>query len=409
MKFISYTLGVFLMLSGLVVCAEKVIVKKGMKLELPDRKVELTIEPLKVFTATGQKSKISEAKPAWNSGVYLGKAAWVFRTAIPGSVKISYEGEIFKENDDYTVNYNWGTVGKTKTTKMPAGKVFNIDYKYTLSRVDLVEVSADGKVIVKKGEEHRTRPETPEADKGAVPLFAVYLGQSTLELSDKNILMIDKNVTAETPVIGAENVVKFKKILKDGASAKVVCFGDSITAGKDADWYVGRLTDYFKEKYRDKVQVINSGVGGDTTRGALKRLDAAVLDLKPDLVIIMFGVNDENARGDSNDVPVAEYKKNLTEMVGKIRTKTGADVILMTTSMKNLGWEATKGNLDKYADCVRGLGKELNVCVVDSFQAWTNLEKRGIPYMKLLDSCINHPNGDAHEIFFNGLIKVIEN
>ncbi len=407
MKFISYALGVLLMLSGSIFSAEKVIVKNGMKLELPDRKIEITIEPLKLYTATGQKSKISEIKPAWNTGVYLGKAAWVFKTVIPGSVKISLDGEVFKENEDYAVNYNWGTVGKVKGSKMPAGKLFSIDYKYTLARVDLVEVSAAGKVLVKKGEEHRTRPLTPEADTGATPLFAVYLGQSTLELSDKNILMIETGVTSETPVFGAENLAKIKKLIKDGGTANIVCFGDSITAGKDADWYVGRLSAYYKDK--DKIKVINSGVGGDTTRGALKRLDAAVLDLKPDLVVIMFGVNDENAApGGKNGVPPAEYRNNLKQMVETIRTKSGSDVILMTTSWKNLGWEATKGNLNEYADCVRSLGKEMNLCVVDNFRAWANLEKRGIPYMRYLDSCINHPSGEAHEVFFNGIKSALE-
>ena len=58
--------------------------------------------------------------------------------------------------------------------------------------------------------------------------------------------------------------------------------GDSIT-----DLYV--LDDH----YADLPQAVyNRGIGGDTTAGVLARLQVSVLDLQPDVVVLMIGTND---------------------------------------------------------------------------------------------------------------------
>lgn len=385
-------------------------IKHGMTLELPDRQTTLQIEPLTIFKGTDSKVAIPVATPGWRDGHLLAKTAWIFHSVIPGSVVIHSAGVTFENNKDYLVNYNWGSIGLPPTSTITTGTLCDIDYSYTLARIDLVEATSNGVVIVKKGKEDQRVPVIPTADAGSTPLLAVYLSHATMELAEANLLPIDPGTSTNTPVYNAEYLSPFKAKLKAGSPTKVVCIGDSITAGSDAgeDRYVFRLRRYFDKHFPGKVDVINAGVGGDSTRDALKRFDKDVLAQHPDLVIIMFGVNDENFNGTSNDVPVPEYRANLKLMIDTIRQKTPADVILMTTSWKNLGWEHTKGNLNEYADCVKSLGKELHVCVVDNYQAWANLKKRGIPYMNLLNSCINHPTGPGHEIFFKGLVNALE-
>ena len=415
MKNLLTSLGLLTLMVNLpLMGVEKVVVEKNMKLFLPDRKVELTIEPLERFSATDTIAKVPTGKPSWdfnaqsaaqNKKARPAKFAWAYKSMVPGSMKIRLDGIEFVENQDYLVNCDWGIVGLTADTKIPADATLQVEYQYTGSRVDLVELSSAGKIILKKGVEDRLHPATPEADAGAAPLFAVYVRPGTVELSEKNLLMIDPAVSAATPVFGAEHLATFKRLLQSDGPVKVVCLGDSITAGGGAgtNSYVERLKRYLDEKYPGRTTVINSGIGGDNSAGGLKRLEKAVLAHKPDLVIIMFGVNDENANNGNNAVPVPKYNNNLTAMVNSIRAAGGAGIILMTTSWKNPGWEHTCGNLGEYAASVRKLGQELNLCVVDNFQAWANLEKRGIPFMSMLDSGINHPSGQAHEIFFNGI------
>jgi lysophospholipase L1-like esterase len=61
----------------------------------------------------------------------------------------------------------------------------------------------------------------------------------------------------------------------------VVFLGDSITQG----WH--SLANAFPN-----IKVANRGIGGDTTRGVLYRLQADVLDLDPRVIVLLIGTND---------------------------------------------------------------------------------------------------------------------
>ena len=68
---------------------------------------------------------------------------------------------------------------------------------------------------------------------------------------------------------------------------KLVCFGDSITQGTIGDAYVRLIAAQMQH-----LEVINSGIDGDTTYNLFQRLDTAVLQHNPDAVLIMVGLND---------------------------------------------------------------------------------------------------------------------
>ena len=83
----------------------------------------------------------------------------------------------------------------------------------------------------------------------------------------------------------AEN--KIKNI--DSHGGNIICFGDSITFGYGAE--KGEDFPRALSKMLD-IPVINSGLDGDDTISALKRLENDVLDRDPLLVVIEFGGND---------------------------------------------------------------------------------------------------------------------
>ncbi len=101
----------------------------------------------------------------------------------------------------------------------------------------------------------------------------------------------------------------------------VVAFGDSITAWK------GWVSMMYGEIGTD---VINSGVGGDTTVHALNRIQKDVIDKNPDLVIINFGMNDQavNPSNGKNLTPIEKYEENYRKIIDKILA-TGSDIILV--------------------------------------------------------------------------------
>ncbi|HMP81587.1 MAG TPA: GDSL-type esterase/lipase family protein [Verrucomicrobiota bacterium] len=78
---------------------------------------------------------------------------------------------------------------------------------------------------------------------------------------------------------------------KEADQGAIVFLGDSITQG----W--GDLRQHFP-----KYHCANRGIGGDTTRGILYRLQEDVLDLKPAAVVLLIGTNDIGIGADPADI-----------------------------------------------------------------------------------------------------------
>jgi lysophospholipase L1-like esterase len=75
-------------------------------------------------------------------------------------------------------------------------------------------------------------------------------------------------------------VVAFRELNKMAKPGGIVFIGDSITQ------------DYPVSEFYAGMNVLNRGIGGDTTEGLLKRLDVSVFELKPKTVVCLIGTND---------------------------------------------------------------------------------------------------------------------
>jgi lysophospholipase L1-like esterase len=111
-------------------------------------------------------------------------------------------------------------------------------------------------------------------------------------------------------------------LLKKGD--RVVFFGDSITEQR---LYTRGIEQYVYCRYPDlDVRFFNAGWGGDTVPGARNRLARDVLELKPTVVTLFFGMND-GAYQKKNDLTVNAYRANLTELVKDLK-KAGVRVVV---------------------------------------------------------------------------------
>ncbi len=97
---------------------------------------------------------------------------------------------------------------------------------------------------------------------------------------------------------------------------KLVCFGDSLTAG---DYYMKHIRAALEPK---GIKVVNAGVPGDKTPMALTRIRDIVAE-KPDAVMIYFGANDSvvgKARWrDEPLVGLETFRDNLVWIVYYLR------------------------------------------------------------------------------------------
>jgi lysophospholipase L1-like esterase len=94
----------------------------------------------------------------------------------------------------------------------------------------------------------------------------------------------------------------------------LVCLGDSITAKEKDSAGTIKLTPRLKQALPNWT-VINSGVGGENTRGALNRLQTDVLDYHPNLVTVLLGTADAS---ENKGIDIQEYKHNLTFIIKQI-------------------------------------------------------------------------------------------
>lgn len=106
----------------------------------------------------------------------------------------------------------------------------------------------------------------------------------------------------------------------------VVFFGDSITHG---GLYHKYIADFYLTRYPErKIRFVNSGIGGDTAGGAMKRIPEDIAEYDPAWVVFHFGMNDVDRGAYSDDANASfekrraaayeRYCRNFDELVRKV-------------------------------------------------------------------------------------------
>lgn len=104
---------------------------------------------------------------------------------------------------------------------------------------------------------------------------------------------------------------------------RIVCFGDSLTAGYGTE--AGQAyPDYLQAELDQRgysYHVINAGISGNTTKDGVERV-SSIVAMKPDIVVVEFGGND-GLRG----LRIADTRANLDRIVSTL-TASGTRVVL---------------------------------------------------------------------------------
>jgi len=104
----------------------------------------------------------------------------------------------------------------------------------------------------------------------------------------------------------------------------ILILGDSISAAYGIDTsqgWVALLQQRLRQEHFD-YRVVNASVSGDTTRTGLNRLDAALQQYRPAIVIVALGGND-GLRG----LPFSEIETSLSRII-EVSQQQGAKVLL---------------------------------------------------------------------------------
>jgi len=174
----------------------------------------------------------------------------------------------------------------------------------------------------------------------------------------------------------------------------VLIFGDSLSAGYgievDQSWVAllqARLRD---QGYEHKV--VNASISGETTEGGATRIDSAIGEFSPDLIILELGGND-GLRG----FPASRMRDNLTSIVTRAKASGAAVVLLGIRIPSNYGPRYSA----EFEGVFRQVSEELEVQWIEFFMEGIALND------KLLQDDRIHPNAEAQPILLDNAWPVI--
>jgi len=192
-------------------------------------------------------------------------------------------------------------------------------------------------------------------------------------------------------------------ILKSGD--RVVFYGDSITEQR---LYTRYIQQYIYCRYpKMKLNFYNAGWGGDTTVGALARLDRDVLVLKPTVVTLFFGMNDGHYT--NTDASITDlYRQNLEAIITKLQANNVRVIVFTPGAVdpdKNphLGEVHYNDNLAALGQAAIDLAKKHNCAYVDvhtPMLAYQTEHKAKDPKFFMIPDGV-HPDPSGHLVMAN--------
>lgn len=206
------------------------------------------------------------------------------------------------------------------------------------------------------------------------------------------------------PASGVEGI---KGLLTGKDPVAWVFTGDSITHGALHTKGWRSYSELFAERVRWELKrmrdiVINTGISGDKVDGLLADLDWRVLHLKPDVVSIMYGMNDCTNGQVGRDL----FRKNLTAVVNKIKA-AGSIPILNTPNTVYLKNAETRVDLPGYAQVIRDVALGTKAVLIDHYAHWEKARPAQESLVKWLEDQSIHPGVFGHrelaKLVFNEL------
>ena len=199
---------------------------------------------------------------------------------------------------------------------------------------------------------------------------------------------------------------------------RYLIFGDSLAYGawdNEGGWVERLKRDAHKQTVdsqgQTKYQVINLGVGGDTSIDILARMEneikARYSASWPFSTIVSIGVNDSCKTDGQINVSLDQYQENL-ENIFNIAKRHSNEVYFVDTppllgddvKFKNHGFSDTR--VKKYMDVARELSAKKGVKFIEVRDKFDGFDLSGyFAYDSL------HPNGSGHEIIYQSVRDAI--
>ena len=207
------------------------------------------------------------------------------------------------------------------------------------------------------------------------------------------------------------------KISKD---SRILFIGDSITDVKFnsrfrfkfrvKNIYATQLKKKFR-KYSKKINVDIKGIASNRTYHVYDRLTKDCINLKPDVVIMLIGVNDawENYGPENYPPLLRPMEPHIREIYRRLKTELpDAQILYIMPFLIDAVEEKFPFHkiLDEYRELLKAVALEHGATVIDMQEVFNDAQKTTAPKDLAVDGI--HPTNLGHSIMAEAVEKMIE-
>ena len=212
----------------------------------------------------------------------------------------------------------------------------------------------------------------------------------------------------------------YKDISMQLSNGQTILFiGDSITdCGRDrpvgqskglGNGYVNLVNAIIQSTMPEKnFQILNTGISGNRIIDLRDRWQSDVLDIAPDWLSIMIGINDVYRQFDSpqiQQVLINEYETVFTELLEKTVPFLKGLILITPYYIEANPDDPIRSKMDRYAAVVKKMAEKYNALFVDTQAAFCAYLKHK-PAESLCDDRI-HPDLTGHALIAGAFLKAI--
>ena len=204
---------------------------------------------------------------------------------------------------------------------------------------------------------------------------------------------------------------------------KVIFIGDSITdcdRGRPAGeglfdpygkGYVNMVKAFLDASHPDlAVRVVNKGNSGNTVRDLKARWNEDVIQLRPDWLSIMIGINDVWRQFDCPKmteihVGIEEYERTLVEIIEAAVPGLEGLILVTPYFIEPNRTDPMRKRMDAYGDVVKNLAKSYKAVLVDTQAGFDRMLEYMHPMAIAWDRV--HPNTSGHAMIAKCFLNAI--
>ncbi len=212
--------------------------------------------------------------------------------------------------------------------------------------------------------------------------------------------------------------------MKLAPHSKIVFIGDSITDCERTRPIGEGLFDGIGKSYvslvegfltaihpAEAIRLVNMGTSGDTVLDLKKRWKPDALDLKPDWLSIMIGVNDvwrqfDLPRQKEIHVSPKVYEKTLLELASKTRPKLKGLIIMAPFYLEPNREDPMRKRMDQYGAICKKVARKTDAIFIDTQAVFddllTHMHANAIAWDRV------HPNTIGHSVIARAFLNAID-